>query len=660
MREGLELAFVAAGVAMARLDLDGRILNANPAFAHLLGCEPEDVAGRELLDFVADQDASAVRGGRLTSFRSGTIRADLRCVRTDGREVPVRVSISLARDGDGAPAFLGASLEDVTDLQAAESALLREALYDPETDMPRHRLLEDRLTVALRAAQRHGTSVVVGVVRLRPDANIVTAAERLAGLVRVSDTVARLGRSEFAVVMPGATREAFGRCLPVDAVESAGVATYPADGADATTLLAAALVAAAPPAIASAASVEDEEEASADAAARVRALEPVSLFLSVPEQVLRRIARYTSRQTAVAGEEVTIEPGRPSLHIVEEGMFEVIPDGHDAAVLTIAASDFIGTEASDHPAGPLTLRLRALTDTKLLVLEHEALERVAPAGSPLRASIGDAVERRAQQLRHLAQRALPGKGAAQVITVYSTKGGAGRTTIALNLAAQLAADHPGEVLLVDLALPYNHAALLANLVPTTCLARLDGLDQWAFAGALRGALIGHPDGFMVLPAALRPEESELITAELVGTAIEHLSSHFRHIVFDLGTALSDETIAALERSHRLVVIATPELATMHDTRYLVELATRVLHVPAASIDIVLNHRTPHSAMDARGVEKILGRRLTAEFRYLGARPESAGLAGALLVKQPQLSPFAKSIKELADRLSAAAQGVRTA
>lgn len=656
--EGLELAFLAAGVAMARLDLDGRIRDANPAFAHLLGRAPEELAGHELLEFVLDRDASAVRDGRLTSFQGGTIRGDFRCVRADGREVPVRVSISLARDGEGAPAFLVASLEDVTDLKTAESELRREALYDPETDMPRQRLLEDRLAVALRGAQRHGTNVVVGIVRVRPDANLVTAAERLAGLVRESDTVARLGRTEFAVVLPGATREAFQRCLPVDVVESAGVAVYPADGTDPATLLAAAEVAAAPR---SAGGEEiEEDEASADAAARVRALEPVSLFLSVPDQVLRRIARYTSRQVAAAGEEVTIEPGRPSLHIVEEGVFEVIPDGDEAAVMMIAASDFIGSEALDHPAGPLTLRLRALTDTKLLVLGHEALERVAPAGSPLRASIGDAVLRRGQQLRHLAQRSVAGEGSAQVVTVYSTKGGAGRTTIALNLAAELGSRHPGEVLLVDLALPYNHAALLANLVPTTCLARLDGLDPWALPGALRGALIGHPDGFMVLPAALRPEEAELITADLVAAAVEHLSPHFRHIVFDLGLALTDEAIAAIERSQRLVVIATPELTSMHDTRYLVDLVTRVLHVPPAAVDVVLNHRSPHSAMDARGVEKVLGRRLAGEFRYLGARSESAGLAGALLVRQPQLTPFAKSIKELADRLAAAPRSSQTA
>ena len=54
--------------------------------------------------------------------------------------------------------------------------------------------------------------------------------------------------------------------------------------------------------------------------------------------------------------------------------------------------------------------------------------------------------------------------------MYSPKGGAGRTTMAVNVAAALSKQFPGEVLLVDLALPYNHTALLSNLVPTGCLA----------------------------------------------------------------------------------------------------------------------------------------------------------------------------------------------
>ncbi|HEX6548151.1 MAG TPA: PAS domain-containing protein [Candidatus Dormibacteraeota bacterium] len=642
----LEGVLAAAGVALARIDLDGRIVEANTAFGRLLEIEPEAAAGRELFEFIDPEDEDALRHGRLTSLRGGTVRADLRCTREGRPGLWTRVSISLVRGADGAPDCLIASFEDISDLKYEEDKLARELLYDPETDMAGHRLFEDRLAVAVRAAERTEAAVLIGVVRIHADADVVVAAERLAGAVRVSDSVARLGRLEFGVLMPGATASVFERALPPE-VAAAGVAFFPDDGVESRTLLAVAHAAVTRQELERAAAAEIAEDP--DAAVRLRALEPVAIFLPIPDQVLRRIARYTSRHTTAAGEELVLEPGEASLRIIEDGLFEVIPEGQETGVMTLAASDYIGT-ARHHEDGPLTVRLRALTDSRVLVLEDEALEHVAPPGSPLRTSIKEAVRNRHDQLQRLAERTPTDSAAATNVAIYSTKGGAGRTTIAVNLASELAAQRPGEVLLIDLALPYNHAALLANVVPTTCLARLQGLDSWAVPGALRSAMVGHPDGFLILPGALRPEESELITADLVATAIQTLAPQFTHLVFDLGIGLTDATIAVLERAHRLLVVTTPELATMHDTRTFMELVTGVLQLPSSAIDVVLNHRSPHSVMEAKAVEKVLERPLLAEFRYLGARPESAGLAGSLIVRQTPPSPFAKGIQQIAERV----------
>jgi pilus assembly protein CpaE len=224
--------------------------------------------------------------------------------------------------------------------------------------------------------------------------------------------------------------------------------------------------------------------------------------------------------------------------------------------------------------------------------------------------------------------------------------------VAINLAAELGRRYPGDVLLIDLALPYNHAALLANLVPTTCIARLANSAPESLGYHLRSAIIGHDDGFLVLPAALRPEEAELITADLVRRVIQAMAPKFKHLIVDLGVALSEEALAIIERTDHLLLLATPELTSMHDTRYVMELATNVLEVPSGAIDIVLNHRSPDSAMSRADVEAVLGRPLAAELRYMGDRAEASGLSGKLLLRSVSASvnPFAKSIRELADRI----------
>jgi Flp pilus assembly CpaE family ATPase len=395
-------------------------------------------------------------------------------------------------------------------------------------------------------------------------------------------------------------------------------------------------------------------EAGEDLARRVEVLEPVSLFLALPDRVLRRIARYMSEQAAGAGEELAGPTSPAALRIIHEGTAEVRTEleGESVSLLTLGPGDFMGVE-SLFSENPVPVHVRALTECKLLVLEGEMVTRAAPPGSAFRDALRLAAGQRDSHLRALMERPYKiatGSNATQ-IAVYSTKGGSGRTTLALNLGAELGKRHPGEVLLVDLALPYNHVALLGNLSPSTCLARIAKAPDASFNALTWSAVLPHPAGFMALPATLRPEEAELVTPDLLLRAMKVLAPQFRYIIFDLGTALDDCVLATLEMSDHLVLVATPELASMHDTRQVIDLATRILHIPAGRVHTVLNHRSPDSLLSRKVVEEVLGQSLAAEFRYFGAGPEMAGLEGKLQVQSDPGGHFSKSVRSILEQVS---------
>jgi Flp pilus assembly CpaE family ATPase len=156
---------------------------------------------------------------------------------------------------------------------------------------------------------------------------------------------------------------------------------------------------------------------------------------------------------------------------------------------------------------------------------------------------------------------------------------------------------------------------------------------------------------MVLPATLRPEEADLVTPDLLLRAMKVLAPQFKYIIFDLGVALDDRVLATLEMSDHVILIATPELASMHDTRQVIDLATHVLKIPAGRVHTVLNHRSADSVMSRKVVEEVLGRPLAAEFRYFGTGPELAGLEGRLQVQSDPGGHFSRSVKAILEQMT---------
>ena len=110
----------------------------------------------------------------------------------------------------------------------------------------------------------------------------------------------------------------------------------------------------------------------------------------------------------------------------------------------------------------------------------------------------------------------------KIITVFSTKGGVGKTTIASNLAVALANKTGERVGLVDADLQFGDVSLFFNVLPRATIADLvkdiDSLDE----KLLESYLTAFNDKVMVLPAPLKPEQAETITGSHM-TAI--LKSH---------------------------------------------------------------------------------------------------------------------------------------
>ncbi|MEV0977893.1 EAL domain-containing protein [Streptomyces sp. NPDC049915] len=197
------------------LDEDDRVRYASPSADQLLGVP--DLEGAQLIDLVPPQDSRAVVEtlGRIRRHDDQGNREHWRMVRADRATIEVEVRWSDLRE-EATVGGVVLTLRDVTEQLKLERELTHRAFHDSLTGLANRVLFQDRVSHALVQAQRDGT--VVGVLFVDVDnfkvvndlhghsvgdELLVALSLRLQTTVRASDTAARIGGDEFALLVEG-------------------------------------------------------------------------------------------------------------------------------------------------------------------------------------------------------------------------------------------------------------------------------------------------------------------------------------------------------------------------------------------------------------------------------------------------------------------------
>lgn len=160
----------------------------------------------------------------------------------------------------------------------------------------------------------------------------------------------------------------------------------------------------------------------------------------------------------------------------------------------------------------------------------------------------------------------------KIITVYSPKGGAGVTTLAVNLAMTLR-NEDTYVAIIDGDLQFGDVAVFLNEQSKTSVvdlgARADELDP-EFVDEV---MITHAaSGVKILSAPDRPEEAESINGEQFAKVLKYLRQMFAYIIIDTDSALNDITLSALDSSDLVILLTTQEIPAIKNCRLFLDLA----------------------------------------------------------------------------------------
>ena len=158
-----------------------------------------------------------------------------------------------------------------------------------------------------------------------------------------------------------------------------------------------------------------------------------------------------------------------------------------------------------------------------------------------------------------------------LIAVYSPKGGAGCTTVAINLAVALAR-RGRRTILVDGSLQFGDVSVMLNMKAVTSIADLSDRGNELDHDLISSISQVHRSNLNVLLAPPRPEMADVVTEESIKQLLATLKDSFDFIIVDTTSYLSEKTLAILDMSDRIVLIAQQNLSSLKNVSRFFDLA----------------------------------------------------------------------------------------
>jgi pilus assembly protein CpaE len=237
----------------------------------------------------------------------------------------------------------------------------------------------------------------------------------------------------------------------------------------------------------------------------------------------------------------------------------------------------------------------------------------------------------------------------RVVTVFSAKGGCGKTTVATNLAAALARDGSTRVCLVDLDLEFGDIAIALQLVPERTLVDLIPMAGTMDEHGIRSVLTPAGRGVDAVLAPTAPGDAARVGAELVPELVRALRHMYDIVVIDTPPSVSEHVLAAFDLADVTVLLATLDVPALKNLKVSLDTLDLLGH-PADTRMIVLNRADARVGLKLSDVEQTIGMPVSLQIPSSGDVPAAIN-RGHLIVREQPEHEVSRALLDLADRIA---------
>ena len=274
-------------------------------------------------------------------------------------------------------------------------------------------------------------------------------------------------------------------------------------------------------------------------------------------------------------------------------------------------------------------------DMRRRSMHQQAAAAAAPAAAPGAAPAAAAVPQEAKQ--------------GDIVTVFSTKGGVGKTTIVLNLAIAVQKLSGKKVCVVDCDLQFGDVAIMLNLAPQRTITNLvEEPPPWT-ADLVTEYMTKHEvSGIDVLLGPAKPEYAETVQVEHIEQALTLLKERYDYVFVDSSPLFRNIELAILDLSTIIMVVVSLELSAIKNIKLCLELLNNLNYNPE-KIKLILNRGyPPMGGIEVNDVQNGLRREVISLIPSAGKEVVSSLNKGTPFMLTDSSSDLAKSFYKLAE------------